>query len=232
MGKPDPESTITLLSMIWPPAKDGDLFGPDCPFTVDSFLELEAQKLNTAFDSVPQMKGALRLVQHLHKHNVPICIATTSTRKSFEKKTAPHPELFGLFGDRIICGDDIRLARGKPAPDIFLLAAREGLFADASYEAATKRLLGNHWVEGFRDLGPSMDGPQHWRGGETNVVVLEDGKPGVHAAKAAGMHVVWVPDPNVQALFPNNEIGASQTISSLLDFDPASWGLPPFEDAE
>lgn len=36
------------------------------------------------------------------------------------------------------------------------------------------------------------------------------------------------PRPLVRALFPNEELGADQTINSLLDFKPEEWGLPAF----
>jgi len=58
-----------------------------------------------------------------------------------------------------------------------------------------------------------------------NVLVFEDAPNGVEAAKAAGMHVVMVPDPNLQK---EQTLLADQVIYSVLDFDPAYWGLPPF----
>ena len=132
------------------------------------------------------MPGAERLVKHLHKHNIPICVATGSKRKNYDIKTASHPELFGPFAQRVVCGDDSRLTRGKPHPDIFLLAAREGLLNTHPGEEKTKDVLGEKWVEGLRDMGEKYDG--ELKGQERNVLVFEDAKPGVQAAKAAGMH--------------------------------------------
>ncbi|CAG8569754.1 1073_t:CDS:2 [Acaulospora morrowiae] len=60
-------------------------------------------------------------------------------------------------------------------------------------------------------------------------LVFEDAPNGVRAAKNAGMHVVWVPDPNVAALHPGDN-GADDVISSLENFDPAKFGLPPFSN--
>ncbi|MQL90099.1 hypothetical protein Taro_022681 [Colocasia esculenta] len=61
----------------------------------------------------------------------------------------------------------------------------------------------------------------------SKVLVFEDAPSGVAAAKNAGMSVVMVPDPRLDASYHE---GADQVLSSLLDFDPSSWGLPPFED--
>lgn len=95
-----------------------------------------------------------------------------------EIKSGPNPSLFGPFEGRVICGDDSRIKRGKPHPDIFLLAARDALEC-----------------EGIRDVGEEHDAKSGGR--EGNILVFEDAKPGVQAALAAGMKVVWVPDPNV-----------------------------------
>ncbi|SPO29958.1 related to GS1 protein [Ustilago trichophora] len=229
MGKPEREATLTLLSSVWPPTKQGELYGPDCPFDIDNFLKDRNQVLLKAFEQVPQMAGAARLVQHLHKHNIPICVATGSKRKNYDIKTANHPDLFGPFAQRVICGDDPRLNRGKPHPDIFLLAAREGLLSNHPNHQATREKLGQEWTNSLRQMGEHFDQVHHLKGGESSILVFEDAKPGVQAAKAA---VVWVPDPNLRALYPNEELGASQTINSLLEFDPTDWGLPAFEDSQ
>lgn len=56
-------------------------------------------------------------------------------------------------------------------------------------------------------------------------LVFEDAPSGVAAAKSAGMHVIMVPDPN---LHPDQHQGADEVLSSLLEFDPTKYGLPPF----
>ncbi|KAB1204259.1 (DL)-glycerol-3-phosphatase 2 [Morella rubra] len=58
------------------------------------------------------------------------------------------------------------------------------------------------------------------------ILVFEDAPSGVHAAKNAGMFVVMVPDPRLDNSFHD---AADQILSSLLDFNPNDWGLPPFE---
>jgi pseudouridine 5'-phosphatase len=56
-------------------------------------------------------------------------------------------------------------------------------------------------------------------------LVFEDAPSGVKAARAAGMHVIAVPDSNM-ADYPFPE--ADEILASLVEFDPAKWGLPPF----
>lgn len=57
-------------------------------------------------------------------------------------------------------------------------------------------------------------------------LVFEDAPSGVQAGKNAGMSVVMVPDPRLDSSFHGV---ADQVLESLMDFNPAEWGLPPFE---
>lgn len=68
--------------------------------------------------------GAERLVRHLHENNVPICLATSSSKESVEVKTTHHRELFSLFHHKVMGSSDPDVKEGKPAPDIFLVAAK------------------------------------------------------------------------------------------------------------
>lgn len=53
-----------------------------------------------------------------------MAVATGSLQRNYDLKTAHLPELFDPFENKVICGDDPRLKdRGKPQPDVFLLAA-------------------------------------------------------------------------------------------------------------
>jgi len=60
----------------------------------------------------------------------------------------------------------------------------------------------------------------------SDCLVLEDSPVGVAAARAAGMPSVAVPDPHLD---PKVLDGADQILGSLIEFDPAAWGLPPFK---
>ena len=56
-------------------------------------------------------------------------------------------------------------------------------------------------------------------------LVFEDALSGIEAARAAGMAVVAVPNPNMS---PDAFRDANQILASLESFDPTSWGLPAF----
>lgn len=71
----------------------------------------------------------MRLIGHLKAHGVPIAVATSSHRAHFLLKSQENQALFDMF-DHIVTGDDPAVVDGKPAPDIFLEAARR-LNADA-----------------------------------------------------------------------------------------------------
>jgi pseudouridine-5'-monophosphatase len=58
-------------------------------------------------------------------------------------------------------------------------------------------------------------------------LVFEDSPVGVAAARAAGMSVVAVPDPNLE---PEIFRAADQVIRDLNEFDPAAWGLPGYPE--
>jgi HAD superfamily hydrolase (TIGR01509 family) len=68
------------------------------------------------------MPGAEALIRRCHQLAVPMALATSSARAAVALKAAPHDWL-GLIEIRVH-GDDPELGAGKPAPDVFLLAAR------------------------------------------------------------------------------------------------------------
>jgi len=126
-------------------------------------------------------------------------------------KTGHLPELFDCFEGKIVCSDDGKLpqGRGKPCPDIFLVAATDLL----------KRPVGK---------GEQEDASVEEKLERAKGLVFEDAIPGVQAGKRAGMKVVWVPDTNLLGVEYSGVYKADETLRSLEEFVPENWGLPPY----
>ncbi|KAJ8457495.1 hypothetical protein ONZ51_g11496 [Trametes cubensis] len=194
MGKPEREAAAHLLS-----------FFPDLPpsFTLDYYLKARREMQDQRWPTVRPLPGALKLVQHLHRHRVPIALATSSLRRNFELKSSHLGALFDCFEGRI------------PHPDIFLVAAEKFL----------QRKVGSGEVG--EDHVSEEESAERAKG-----LIFEDSIPGVQAAKRAGMKVVWVPDANLLSIggdaAPTAETPDLQ-LTSLEEFVPEEWGLPPYD---
>jgi pseudouridine 5'-phosphatase len=138
------------------------------PLDVDAYMTEYDTGLARLWPTVRPLPGAHRLVQHLHARGVPMALATGSRRKNYVAKTQHLADLFACFGDRVVCGDDLHGGMsGKPAPDIFLMAAREKLGLS---------------VGGAQDACTEAEREVRGRG-----LVFEDGIPGLQSAMRAGM---------------------------------------------
>ncbi|TRM70206.1 HAD-like domain-containing protein [Schizophyllum amplum] len=197
MGKPEKEAIAHLLS-----------FFPDIELDPEEYA-LERNRLqDAAWPSIPLLPGTARLVEHLHAHGIPIAVATGSRRSKYALKTAHLGHVFEKFGARVVCGDDLAAARGKPEPDIFLTAAKGAL---------------------GRNVGePGVEPTEAQRAERAKGLVFEDAMPGMQAGKRAGMNVVWVPDVNLLDVPHDSHERPDQVLRSLEDFVPEEWGLPPY----
>lgn len=121
-----------------------------------------------------------------------LALATSSHGRNYDLKTANMQQLFSVFPDRQkIVGDDQRIpkGRGKPLPDIYLLALQtinEALMAEDNTQS---------------EITPD------------ECLVFEDSVPGVEAGRRAGMRVVWVPHPGLLGVYKDrvHEVLAGRT---------------------
>ncbi|KAG8891474.1 hypothetical protein FRC01_014677 [Tulasnella sp. 417] len=205
MGKPEREGAEWLLNRF-----------PDIPLSLDEYITERRARQDALWHTCQPLPGVRKLAEHLAKNKIPIAVATGSIRRNYDVKAEHHPELFDLFENRIIYGDDPRLKGiGKPRPDVFLLAAEllgrtvgRGDVSSLDAEGEEGKALIEERVRGL---------------------VLEDSPNGLEAGRRAGMKTIWVPDEKLRALAPNETYGADCILESLEQFKPEEWGLPPYD---
>ncbi|EXJ92339.1 hypothetical protein A1O3_00889 [Capronia epimyces CBS 606.96] len=118
------------------------------------------------------------------KEKVQLALATSSQTRNYEIKTANLQALFSVFPDsHKVLGDDPRIpkGRGKPLPDIYLLAL-QAINDTVAAEDPDARVI-----------EPS------------ECLVFEDSVPGVEAGRRAGMRVVWCPHPQLLDIYRGRE---------------------------
>ena len=110
-GRPTLDSAEILVDLL------------QLPITAEEYLIERNQLLYPLYPTAKALPGTIELTQHLAKHNIPQAIASSSSRHHFEMKTLNHRQWLKIF-EMTTLGDDSEIERGKPAPDIFLLAAK------------------------------------------------------------------------------------------------------------
>ncbi|MCY4148844.1 MAG: HAD-IA family hydrolase [Gammaproteobacteria bacterium] len=92
------------------------------PMTPEEYLEEREELLRKYLAECKPLPGAEKLIRHLHRHKIPIAIATSSSQELYEIKVRHHRSWIDLF-DAVVTSDDPAVNHGKPSPDIFLVAA-------------------------------------------------------------------------------------------------------------
>jgi pseudouridine 5'-phosphatase len=162
-----------------PGSSTGEVFHEwaQLPIPRSQFAQEQKEQQRLLFPECEPLPGAERLLSSLHHaHNlmgkkIHIALASSSEKSNFLLKTQrrENKEMLSVFHeDRTILGDDPRVkhGRGKPAPDIYLLALR---------------MINESLEEEEEEIKPN------------ECVAFEDSVPGVEAVRRAGMRVVWVP---------------------------------------
>jgi pseudouridine-5'-monophosphatase len=112
-------------NMIGRPAMDSARYLVETlalPISPDEYLSERAVIFEELMPTAEAMPGARELTTFLAARGIPMAVASSSSRAMFDLKTTRHREWFTTF-DVVVLGDDPRIHRGKPAPDIFLVAA-------------------------------------------------------------------------------------------------------------
>jgi pseudouridine 5'-phosphatase len=164
-GRPGPQAVAIFYSWA------------QLPITVEEYLQQLTEIQRELFPhsqplpGVEKLLDVLRGARTVRGEGVNVGLATSSHVGNFKLKTAHLGGLFGVFDQRRrVLGDDERIpkGRGKPAPEIYLLALK---------------MINESLKEGEREVVPE------------ECLVFEDSVPGVEAGRRAGMRVVWVPHP-------------------------------------
>ena len=111
IGRPSRDAAGYLVSAL------------DLPITAEQYMEEREVLLRQKFVDCKALSGAERLIRHLDANNIPMAVATSSNRDLYALKTMNHMNWFRLF-NTVVTGDDPEIINGKPAPDIFLVAAK------------------------------------------------------------------------------------------------------------
>ena len=91
--------------------------------TVEHAVQHKIDALNKLWPTVKPLPGAMRILSYFKKHNIPIALATSTTKPVFEQKMINNQEMLSYF-DAIVLGDDPNVKEAKPHPQIFLHAAK------------------------------------------------------------------------------------------------------------
>ncbi|KAJ9300378.1 hypothetical protein DTO217A2_7958 [Paecilomyces variotii] len=162
---------------------NGDVFHnwAKLPISREQFARESAEQMRLHFPDCRPLPGAEDILANLSRarnesgEKIELALASSTKSRSYELKTS-SPETKRLIDffqpDRIVLGDDPRVpqGRGKPAPDIYLVALQS---LHSMQDSGKKPILPNECL------------------------VFEDSVAGVEAGRRAGMRVIWVPHPDL-----------------------------------
>jgi pseudouridine-5'-monophosphatase len=191
-GRPAFTPSIRAQLMGIPDSTNSDLFHnwAKLPISREQFARELREEMHLQFQNCTPLPGAAKLLSNLSRarsassgDQIELALASSTKSHTFELKISrpETKELLSFFpSNRRVLGDDsrVRQGRGKPAPDIYLVAL-QALNSGANSDG--KAIL------------PS------------ECLVFEDSLAGVEAGRRAGMRVVWVPHPDVAVEYQGRE---------------------------
>lgn len=152
------------------------------PISPEEFQKENAELQLEHFPKAKELPGVLDLLEGLSSKGTHLALATSSNERNFKLKSSHLPYLFKYFAkEHQVLGDDVRIpkGRGKPAPDIYLLALEQ--------------LNSTLRAKGEKEILPE------------ECLVFEDSVPGVESGRRAGMQVVWCPHPELLGEYKGRE---------------------------
>ncbi|KAK3358099.1 putative haloacid dehalogenase-like hydrolase [Lasiosphaeria hispida] len=184
-GRPLLTGSIRVQIMGIPGSTNSNVFHnwARLPISREQFAQESREEMRQLFQNCEPLPGAEKLLSSLSRacsgsesgERIELALATSSKAGSYEVKTS-RPETKRLLSffqpDRQVLGDDLRLrqGRGKPAPDMYLVALQS-----LNSDPGKKPVMPNECL------------------------VFEDSVVGVEAGRRAGMRVIWVPHPGLAA---------------------------------
>lgn len=231
-GKPPLPWSIKAQLQGRPGPSAGEIFHAwaQLPISREQYMKEQTELQREIFPTTKPLPGVEKLLGDLATaetvtgEKVYVALATSSHAANFQLKMGHLEELFSVFeGGRRVLGDDVRIpqGRGKPAPDIYLLALQT---------------INKSLSPGDKEIVPE------------ECLVFEDSVPGVEAGRRAGMRVVWVPHAELYAEYDGREKdvlagrtgeggqvdlhqigevddGWADYLQNLVDFPYEKWGI-------
>lgn len=199
-----------------PDSTNGDVFHKwaKLPISREQSAHESAEQMRLQFPDCEPLPGAKKLLSDLSRarsaasgDRIELALASSTKSHSFELKTSrtETKRLLGHFTpERRVLGDDprVRQGRGKPAPDIYLVAL-QSLNSTAN-----------------SDKKPIMP---------HECLVFEDSVAGVEAGRRAGMRVVWVPHPDVAVEYQARQKDVLAGRTGMIDIGD-NWQLGEIDD--
>ncbi|KAI1458422.1 HAD-like protein [Annulohypoxylon moriforme] len=190
-GRPNLPWSVKAQLMGIPGSSNGDTFHnwAQLPISREQYKQEQGEQHKIHFPECQPLPGVDKLLKDLSNSkttqglHVEIALATSSEKKNYDLKTSrpiTKAVLEIIPAEHRVLGDDPRIqhGRGKPAPDIYLLALQS---------------INISLPEGVPKIEPK------------ECLVFEDSVLGVEAGRRAGMRVVWVPHPNLAAEYKGQE---------------------------
>ncbi|KAL7948777.1 HAD-like protein [Trichoderma barbatum] len=191
-SRPTFTRSIRAQLMGIPDSTNGDVFHSwaKLPISRDQFARESSERMHMLFPNCEPLPGAEKLLSNLSRahsassgNQIELALASSTKSRSYELKTS-RPETKRLLDtfqpNKRILGDDPRVpkGRGKPAPDMYLIA--------------------------LQSLN-SAAGPDEKPILPSECLVFEDSVIGVEAGRRAGMRVVWVPHPDLAVEYQHKQ---------------------------